>query len=291
MNFMLTRSEWGLVVVATAAMIVTGCGSDSTVQSTADITQQVEFLNLRVEEISSGRAVARFTTSLPTTCEVEYGLASSDLNLVAQDPTMGPVEYSLDHDVPLEGLVADTPYFWRARGTTEDAMTFFSDTLSFRTEASSTTMDAALVNVAHLDQGTIVMSVSSNFGGARNDQTWGASKAVDGEMSSEWATNGDGDAASLTLDLGSDRSLSSFGFRSRRMPDGSSIITRVRLVINEGAVEGATIIGPFDTPDPDVLYRFDLEPPVSTRVITIEAVTTTGGNTGAREIQLFSTDG
>jgi len=26
-------------------------------------------------------------------------------------------------------------------------------------------------------------------------------------------------------------------------------------------------------------------------VITIEAVTTTGGNTGAREIQLFSTDG
>ena len=104
-------------------------------------------------------------------------------------------------------------------------------------------------------------------------------------MGTEWATDGDGDEASITIELTSEQTLRRFLFRSRKMPDGSSIITSVQLVVGQGT--GRRTIGPFETPDPDVAYTFDLEPPLITRVVTVEAVTTTGGNTGAREIQLF----
>ena len=55
------------------------------------------------------------------------------------------------------------------------------------------------------------------------------------------------------------------------MADGSAIITRVRLIFDGGA-----IAGPFDTPDPDQTYTFDLVPPVVSRRMQVEAVETTG---------------
>jgi hypothetical protein len=66
------------------------------------------------------------------------------------------------------------------------------------------------------------------------------------------------------------------------MGDGSSIIRSFRLVI-----DGVTV-GPFSSPDPAQRYRFDLVPPVDAQVVRFEAVETTGGNTGAREIELLA---
>ena len=102
-------------------------------------------------------------------------------------------------------------------------------------------------------------------------------------MSTEWATNGDGDAASVSLDFGSDRTIEGFGFRSREMPDGSSIILAVRLIFEPGAVE----LGPLSAPDPKEFYRFEFEASIVARSVLIEAVETTGGNAGAKEIQFF----
>ena len=48
-------------------------------------------------------------------------------------------------------------------------------------------------------------------------------------------------------------------------------------------------MGPFDTPDPDQLYTFTFTSSVTARSARIEAVQTTGGNTGAKEIQFFGT--
>lgn len=274
-----------LLAAGLAAAVLASCGDDDSVLGNeAPVTLQVEFQDLRVEEISAQRAVVRFSTTLPTTCEVEYGLTAADLDLSAQDPTMGPAGLFIDHEVSLEGLRPGTEYHFRARSTTAEGANFRSEVLTF------TTLDAAadilqLLNVATIAQGASVTHVSSNFGGAANDQTWGAHNAVDGDMGTEWATDGDGDEASITIELTSEQTLRRFLFRSRKMPDGSSIITSVQLVVGQGT--GRRTIGPFETPDPDVAYTFDLEPPLITRVVTVEAVTTTGGNTGAREIQLF----
>jgi hypothetical protein len=105
---------------------------------------------------------------------------------------------------------------------------------------------------------------------------------VDGQLSTEWATHGDGDNAWIAFDFGRQRQITRFEFRSRRMADGSSIITSVQLTFSDDVV-----LGPFSTPDPDVVYGFDFETAVVSRSVRVDAVTTTGGNTGAREIRFL----
>jgi hypothetical protein len=40
-------------------------------------------------------------------------------------------------------------------------------------------------------------------------------------------------------------------------------------------------------PLPDRRYEFVFEPPITTAQVTLEAVETTGGNTGAKDLELF----
>jgi hypothetical protein len=266
------------IVALVSLWALTACGDSSTDPDETTL----EFFDLRAEEIGSSRAVIRFTTSRPTSCEAEYGLAETALDQTAVDPAMGGDSLSFAHEVALEDLLPATLYFYRARATDEVGDAYRSQVLSFTTVAA--TAPLATTNYATAE-GTTVAAVSSNFGGAANHETWGADHAVDGLQATEWATDGDGDDAWVELDFGSQRRLLRFEFRSRRMDDGSSIITSVQLVF-----DGSTVVGPFDTPSPDVLYGFDLQPPVSARTVRIEAVTTTGGNTGAREIRLLGLD-
>ena len=137
--------------------------------------------------------------------------------------------------------------------------------------------------MALLEFGTSIAEVSSNFGGAANGEAWGAEMAIDGNIASEWATNGDGDDAFIALQFAEVKILTGFAFRSRKMPDGSSIIRSVRLIFDDGAE-----LGPFETPDPDQRDVFGFETPISTQSVRLEAVETSGGNTGAKEIEFFS---
>lgn len=271
-----------ILVVACLAAVVSGC-SDSDSAAGRDTDAELSFADLRVEDIGASRAVVRFTTSRPTTCEAEYGGGPDTLDQVAVDPAMGPGAFALDHEVALEDLVPGTVYYYRARALDAAGQTFYSDVQQFTT---ATAPLVELVNFANLSEGATIIGVSSNFGGAGNGDTWGANLAIDGAMATEWATHGDGDDAWIELHLGIQRALTRFEFRSRRMPDGSSIITSVQL-----RFDGADLLGPFATPDPDVVYGFDFASPVSTRTVRVEAVTSTGGNTGAREIRLLGSGG
>lgn len=267
-----------LSFVALCVIGLTGCGDDSTSSSDPGL----DFIDLRAEDIGSTRAVIRFQTSRETTCEAEYGLAVDVLDQTATDPSMGPELYAFDHEVPLEDLQPATAYYYRARALDPDGRTYHSETLQFTTQAAAQTQ---LIDFAQLSQGASIAAVSSNFGGAANSATWGADFAIDGLTGTEWATNGDGDDAWIDIDLGVERTISRVEFRSRRMPDGSSIIRSFQLRLSADA-----ILGPFDTPDPDVLYGVDLTPPIVKRRVIVEAVTTTGGNTGAREIRLLGSE-
>ena len=265
-------------MVYCAVLIACGDGDKST-----GTASEVEILELRAEEISATRAVIRFATSAPTTCEAEYGTAANALNQSAFDPSMGGNVFAIDHNVPIEDLTPGTTYYYRARAFTEDERTFFSAVQEFTTLAAAA---LSSTNIALLASGSQVAEVSSNFGGGSNDAAWGANNAFDGLMSTEWATDGDGDGASVSLDFGSERILSGFGFRSREMPDGSSIIRAVRLIFQPGSVE----LGPFSTPDPAEFYRFEFEASIAARSVRLEAIETTGGNAGAKEIQFFEAE-
>ena len=50
---------------------------------------------------------------------------------------------------------------------------------------------------------------------------------------------------------------------------------------------GAATVGPFESPLPSEVYVFALPTPVNATRARFEVVTSTGGNTGAREVQLL----
>jgi hypothetical protein len=238
----------------------------------------VTFTPLRAEELGATRVVIRFDTSRPTSCEAEYGLSADALDLTATDPEMGDGELSLDHQVPLEDLTPETTYHVRAKATDAAGDTYYSDPITLRTTAAP--VDGGdLVDVATLEAGAVVAAVSSNWGGGANDSSFGADHAVDGQMGTQWSTAGDGDAAWLEIDLGAPRRIHAIGYRSREMADGTSIVTRFRVLLPDGGV-----LGPFDSPDPAEVYHYPLEAPVQVESLRWEAVVTTGGNTGARQI-------
>ena len=260
------------------AVALVGCGDGSGDEP------GVEFSDLRVEDIAADRAVVRFETSIETTCEVEYGTTPGELELSATDPDMDPQNpFAIEHRVPLEDLPAETTIYFRAKVTTPGGRSFYSDDDSFQTLEEGATGTQDMSNVALLEAGAQVVGVSSNFGGAENDESWGADAAFDGRMGTEWSTNGDGDDAFVEIELSASQTIEAFGFRSRMMTDGSSIIESVRLLL-----DGDTELGPFETPDPDRHYLFELDQPISTSQVRVEAVKTSGGNTGAREIELYA---
>jgi len=254
-----------------------GAGSD-----VAQESQEVEFLNLRVEEIGATRAVVRFETSVETTCEVEWGMAMEEMTNSSTDPDMEPGSLVTIHQVPLEDLAPSTTIYFRAKATDIFDDTYYSEPQSFVTGLDDGT--SARINLASQDMGTTILAKSSNYLDMDDDGLWGAANAIDGLMASEWSSNGDGDDAFVTLDFGQARDITAFGFRSRKMANGTSIILSLQLVFDD-----ATTVGPFDTPNPDQRYTFEIDP-VTAQTVRVEALTTTGGNTGIREIEMYGAE-
>jgi len=261
-----------VVLVSCIASLLIGCGGE-------EAAGPIVFEDLRIEELSSDRAVARFTTSVPTECEIEYGIEISTMDLSAVDPDMEEGELAIDHNVAMEDLEAETMYFWRARATNADGVTEYSEALSFTT-LSTDDPTAGLTNVATMAQGASIAEVSSNWGGSISG-SFGANLLIDGMMSSEWSSAGDGDDAYVTVDLGQSRKLELVGYRSRKMSDGTSIVTSIEIMA------GGNTYGPFSTPDPDQRYVFELDPPAQDDQVRLNVVTSSGGNTGGKELQLY----
>lgn len=241
----------------------------------------VEFRNLRVEELSATRAVVRFDTDRPTSCQAEFGSDPDQLDRSATDPDMAEGERSLDHEVPLEDLLGQTTYSWRAVAVDAAGDSYTSETQSFTTPANMDTTD--WVNVALAAQGARIAGKSSNWAGGADESQFGALNAIDGQMATEWSSDGDGDAAWIELELGQARDLLGFGYRSRMMTDGTSIVTSTELL-----VDGEVRLGPFATPDHTRVYRFDFATPLAATRVRLQVRSSTGGNTGAREVQLFA---
>ena len=265
------RGPWVVFVLSAAC----GAGDGGTDAASAGF-----FSDVRIDANTGDRAVVRFGTALPTSCEALYGLTADALDTTATDPDMAPGQRVTDHNVPLENLVPLTTYFFRARATDASGHVYTSDVGTLTTAAGDAVL--SMTDVAHAAMGTTVTQVSSNWSGEPDDGAWGVDHVIDGDMYTEWSSNGDGNGAYVVLDFGQMRTVTYFGFRSRKMRDGTSIIQSVRVVF-----DGTQTLGPFDTPDPDTRYAFPLTSPITARTVRVEAIATTGGNTGAKEIQFF----
>ena len=241
----------------------------------------VKFENLRIEEIGPYRAVIRFDTSRETKCHIEYGATADAMTKSATDPNMKPGSYVVHHNVPLEDLPPSSDFYFAAVATDQDGNVYRSEVDHFMT-APGVPVDT-LPDVALASAGTTIAAVSSNWSNESNGDAWGADHVIDGMMATEWSSNMDGNGAYVELDLGQPRDVSFIGFRSRKMDDGTSIVKQFQLVI-----DGQTTLGPYDTPDPDVRYVIPLPAPQTMRLVRMQATQTTGGNTGLKELQLFT---
>lgn len=232
---------------------------------------------LRPSDVTATSAVVRVTTAIDVACVVVFGETES-FGRMALDQDMGGSAHS-DHVVAMRNLEPDTEYAFRIQGSDLAGNLYVSRTVRFRTLEAEAGPDLG-ENVARTALGARVAGVSSNFGGGDNASRWGADNALDGDGGTEWSSDGDGDDAFLSVELPQTTSVSGFGMWTRTM--GSSAQIESFTVENELG----ELFGPFVLPDAAGMHAFPVE--ASGRTFTFLVASSSGGNTGAVEVAIFS---
>lgn len=255
------------------ALGLSACGGAS--KGTEQVRDFAQILRgkIDVRPASDARsAEIRLTTDPPTVCAVAFG-ERANLGRIANDPGMRGAAIAR-HAVVLPGLAPNTTYRYRLTATDARGRIYQTRVLSFRTGAPATRPAAA--NAA---LGAKVIGVSSEWGPG-----FEAGNALDGDLATEWSSNGDGNRAFLSIDLGEPRRIVGVAFRTREMPDGSAI-TRTFSV----TVDGRTRLGPFPAGDRRDARAAAVS--VTGRRLRFDVVDSTGGNTGAAEIEVLAVRG
>ncbi len=216
-------------------------------------------------------ATLSVTTDLEMACAVVYGQSEKLGEGIATDADMGGGAHTT-HQAVMQNLEPDTLYYYRVQGSGSDGRLYQGELDTFRTPAAGPS-DALGPNAA---LGAEVTQVSSEI-----SSSFAAANALDGDTSTEWSTDGDGDDASLTLDLGQDTDIVGFGYRSRSMSDGTAVVETYTVTVD------GTELGPFPAGTGLVVSPAQ----VNGQVVTFDAVTTSGGNTGASEIEVYRDPG
>jgi hypothetical protein len=262
-----------LAVPASAALLVlAGCGGTEPSASGEQVlaAEQVFAEEPVVTPDASGTtAVLRVTTELDMACAVVFGRDESLGDGIATDADMGGGAHT-DHQAVMTGLEPGTQYFYRVQGSGSDGNLYRSDLMSFRTPVA----DAARSPGENVSLGATVVDVSSEF-----SADFRADAAIDGNLATEWSSAGDGDDASITLDLGRVVSVVGIALRSRSMSDGSSVVETFTVTVDDGQT-----YGPFEAGTAGAVAQVAF----TGQVLRIDADRTSGGNTGAAEIEVYA---
>lgn len=211
----------------------------------------------------SGRAaMLEVDTTIDVACSVIYGTDES-FGMIAVDSDMDGGAHA-DHHPVMGGLMPATAYVYRLQGTAPDGSIYVSEVMSFTTPE----VPAEPENLA---PGGTVTGVSSEW-----SEAFAGANAFDGDPTTEWSSQADGDDAWVEIDLGTVQPLAGVEYRTRSMGDGSAITETFTLI-----ADGVTY-GPFTVDQPVGLED------LSARVLRFEVDTSTGGNTGAVEILIFA---
>jgi hypothetical protein len=260
-------------------LIATACGSDDN-GAVLPFTQiQASEFSFELDPLDPVRAIFRVTTTEPSICSITWGpteALGNQNNSLSMNGT-GIVQ----HDVILPGIEPGGTYFFTVQGATADGRLFKSDLATFTLPESDQPVgtDDPVDLRTNLALTATVVEASSEF-----NASFGADRAIDGDLTTEWSTRGDGDAGFLILDLGQEVEIGGFEFITRSMADGSAITTEFTVT-----VDGSEVLGPFPAGTPaDARSQ-----PVTTtgRLLQFDIETSTGGNTGAVEIRVLAPDG
>lgn len=226
-----------------------------------------------IEDITAQSAFVTLKTSAPAFCQVNYGL-TSQYGQMQRMSMSGPMT---DHRILLPGLTPDAVYHVRLTAVDVQARVYQSEDLTFRTKAASAASRPRGQNVASLAAGAKIIGVSSNYGGEGVASTFGANHAIDGDPTTEWSSDGDGNKAWLEIELSKPSRITSIGFWTRTM-GSTAQIQRFEVI-----VDGQTRLGPFTVPDAAGMHHFPAD--VTARRLRFNVLKSSGGNTGVVEIE------
>lgn len=228
-----------------------------------------------VESITDTSAVITLKTSAPAFCQVNYG-PSPQYGQMRRMTMSGPMT---DHRILLPGLQRDTVYHFRLTAVDVQARIYQSRDLTFKTLPAVSGRPQGQ-NVASITAGAKVVGVSSNYGGEGNTSAYGANHAIDGDPTTEWSSNGDGNKAWIAIELAKPYHLTALGFWTRTM-GSSAQIERFEVV-----TDGKTRLGPFTVPNASGVHYFPVD--VTARRLRFNVLQSSGGNTGAVEIEALA---
>lgn len=284
---MLRNDPWGAAVgevmrsgpsrsmLALAAVVAGLAGCADPAATTADgqavlAAEEVLVQTPVVSPDASGTsATVQVATDIDMACAVVFGRDEYLGDGIATDTEMGGGAHT-DHRAVMRGLEPDTEYFYRVQGSGADGRLYRSELMTFRTPRS----DVAAAPGDNVALDAEVVGVSSEY-----SESFAAARAVDGDLGTEWSSDMDGDDAWVTIDLGREVRVGGVAMRSRSMSDGSSIVETFTVTVDDGQT-----YGPFDAGTTAVVNETDF----TGRVLRIDAVQTSGGNTGAAEIEVYA---
>jgi hypothetical protein len=261
------------LVMTALALTLVACSS-----TTADVeirpfeevqASEVEFEN---DPTFPGRAIFRVTTTEPLICAIVWG-ETEDLGNFNNSLNMNGTGI-VQHDVFLPGAEPGGTYFYRLQGSGPDGAFYTSDLMTFtlpEAQEVSATPDLG----RNLALRATIVEVSSEF-----SDGFAASNAIDGDLSTEWSSAGDGDESSITLDFGQPTEVGALAFLTRTMTDGTATTTTYTVTTESGET-----FGPFDAGNP--ADRRVSEVDITATTLTFDVASSTGGNTGAIEIEVY----
>lgn len=226
--------------------------------------------------LSSNSATIRFDTGVPTVCNSPFGETAA-YGEVATIPMLSGA--TMDHVLTFTGLEAGTTYHYQLIATDNQGNVYRSGDFTFTTEAENANL-IPNENWLSLENGAVVLDVSSNFGNGANDKQWGANSAIDGSTASEWSSRGDGDDAYIEIQMAAEVHITRLSVHTRSMANDTAQIFSFTVTTDLGET-----FGPFSLPDADGPHTFEVDFVAST--LRFDAVSTNGGNTGFVELGAF----
>jgi len=270
--------EAAIPSVAGSAVIGASFPVTQTVGTLGDLTDILEF-EIQVVDITSTSATVTAQTSIDVACAVAFG-TTTEYGRLAVDSDMGGTGHG-DHLPLLTGLEPDTEYHLTFGGIGPDGTVNGYKDLTFRTKAADAEPASRPQNknLALAENGGRVTRVSSNYGSPSMDSSFDANNALDGNPSTQWSSQGDGNGAWIEIEFAQDSHVTSLGFWTRTMGT-SAQISSFRVVTNRGET-----FGPFDLSDASAVHYFDVD--LTVKRLRLETVDSSGGNTGAVEIEVY----
>lgn len=253
-------------IIAIATMLVLGMVASANAGPLHPFSE-IQATEVTITPDPSGRAaVLEVDTTVDVACSVVYG-EDETFGQIAVDNDMDGGAHA-DHHPVLGGLEPDTEYHYRLQGTAADGAIYVSEAMVFRTPLASSG------GPANLALSAAITGVSSEFSAA-----FAAQNAFDGDPTTEWSSQGDGDGAWVEVDLGAPLAIGDIVFRTRSMSDGSATAASFRVTAD------GTEYGPFPVDEP---FSGLADLGVIAQVLRFDVEASTGGNTGAIEIVVLA---